>query len=229
MKKNALVLSDKQQSGFSPKRKIFVLISIICILLNGCLVKSLHPFYKPSDLVFRQDIIGSYADQNKGTWKIEGAVDKNFLGVGKSDKQQNYYKISFLDEKRRTTTFRGCLFKLDNNYYVDFYLVSGNNDDAQTELYNYHVVGVHTVAKVLIGKNSLRIKWYNEKWLSELFEQNRIRLPHEKIDNNDAVVLTASTNDLQKFMRKFANDPKAFQKKDKDKQDDFEYVLSRMQ
>ncbi|NWJ50582.1 MAG: hypothetical protein HXX14_06935 [Bacteroidetes bacterium] len=228
MKKIALFSSEKQKSCFSGKQKFFVLLGLICLILSGCLVKSLHPFYKPSDLVFRQDIIGAYTDQNKGVWKIEGAVNKNFLGVGKSDKQQNYYKISLLDEKKRTTTFQGCLFKLDNNYYVDFYLEKGNNDDAQTELYSYHVIGVHTVAKVLIGKNSLRIKWYNEKWLSELFEQNKIRLSHEKIEDNDAVVLTASTNELQQFMRKFANDPKAFQKKDKEKQDEFEYVLTKM-
>ncbi len=225
MKKIALISSEKQQLFFSYKRMIFVWVGLIGFLLSGCLVKSLHPFYKPSDLVFRKDIIGTYVDQEKGTWQIEKAVKQEFL---KPDSPQNYYKITLVDEKKRKASFTGNLFKLDNDYYVDFYPEGGNNDD-QIDLYNLHLLGVHTVAKVIIGKNSIHIKWYNEKWLSELFEQNKIRLAHEKIDNNDAVVLTASTSDLQKFMRKFANDPNAFKKSDKEKQDDFEYVLSRKQ
>jgi len=225
MKTNALLSNNFEYGSFFPKRKILVLVGFICFLLSGCLVKSLHPFYKPSDIVYRKDIIGTYVDQEKGTWQIEQAIKQEFL---KADSPQNHYKITLVDDKKRKASFTGNLFKLDNNYYVDFFPEGGNNDD-QIDLYNLHLLGVHTVAKVIIGKNSIHIKWYNEKWLSELFEQNKIRLAHEKVDNNDAVVLTASTNDLQKFMRKFANDPNAFKKSDKEKNDDFEYVLSRKQ
>ncbi len=223
MKTIALLSKNNEQKSFLPKRKIFVMLGLICFLLSGCLIKSLHPFYNPSDLVFRKDILGTYVDQEKGTWQIEQAIKQEFL---KPDSPQNHYKITLVDDKKRKASFTGNLFKLDNNYYVDFYPDGGNNDD-QIDLYNLHLLGVHTVAKVIIGKNNIHIKWYNEKWLSELFEQNKIRLAHEKVDNNDAVVLTASTNDLQKFMRKFANDPNAFKKSDKEKTDDFEYVLSR--
>jgi hypothetical protein len=52
--------------------------------------------------------------------------------------------------------------------------------------------------------------WYGEDWLEELFEQNRIRIKHETVTSPgyDRQVLTASTDELQKFIRKYANDPK---------------------
>ena len=51
-----------------------------------------------------------------------------------------------------------------------------------------------------------------------LFRQNKIRIAHEKVpyvegkteEDNFQVVLTASTEDLQKFMLKYMDDPNAF-------------------
>ena len=205
------------------KKRFLIATAIIGLLMSGCLVKSLHPFYTESDIVFRKDILGTYTDQDKGTWSIESKEEKGMFGKGKSDKPTKFYLLKLIDEKNKTVTLKGCLFKLDNDYYVDFYPESGNNDDSQTDLYNFHVLGVHTVAKVLIAKNELRIKWYSEEWLGNLFKENKIRLAHENTES-DNIVLTASTQELQKFMRKFANDPKAFKKED-DK--NIEYILTR--
>ena len=43
-----------------------------------------------------------------------------------------------------------------------------------------------------------------------MFEQNRIRIKHETVESldYDRHVLTASTDELQKFIKKYANDPK---------------------
>ena len=64
----------------------------------------------------------------------------------------------------------------------------------------------------------MNIQWYNEEWLIGLFKENKIRIAHEKIpyeggkavNDEFQVVLTASTDDLQKFMLKYSDDPKAF-------------------
>ena len=218
------ITSKRIMRGKPRVNKIYlVVIGILGLLMSSCLVKSLHPFYNESDVVFRKDILGTYVDQKYGIWTIESEGDK----LNKS----KYYLLKLVDKNKKKVTLRGCLFKLDNDYYVDFYLESGNNPHAETDLSVLHVLGVHTVAKVIIGKNSLQIKWYNVVWLDELFKQNKIRLAHEKLETGaglfpDDIVLTASTNELQKFMKKFANDPKAFDEKVKG---DFEYVLNRIE
>ncbi len=204
-------------------KKFLIAIAIIGMLMSGCLVKSLHPFYTEKDIVFRKDILGTYTDQEKGTWTIEPQEEKGLFGKNKSNKPTKFYLLKMVDSKNRTVTLRGCLFKLDNDYYCDFYPESGNNDDNQTDLYNFQVLGVHTVARVVITKNQLFIKWYSEEWLGNLFKENKIRLAHENTED-DNIVLTASTQELQKFMRKFAKDPNAF-KKEADK--NFEYILTR--
>ena len=204
------------------KKRFLIGTIFIGLLMSGCLVKSLHPFYSDSDIVFRKDILGSYFDQDKGTWTIEQNQKKGLLG--KTTKLTNNYLLTLVDEKNRKATFLGVLFKLDNDFYVDFYLENGNDEKAETELYALHVVGVHTVARLRIGKNDMHIMWYNEQWLSDLFEHNKIRLAHEKLEGSDNIVLTASTDELQKFMKKFANDPNAFEKNEKD---NIEYILTR--
>jgi len=207
------------------RKKIILLSCILGLILTSCLVKSLHPFYTVRDIIFRSDIIGSYTDQDKGTWTIEQKTETNGTKQTSDIKTKNYYQLKLVDNKKRTVIFKGVLFKLDNYYYVDFFLESGNNDDGETELYSLHVLGVHTVARVNISKNEISLKWYNQEWLSDLFKQNKIRLAHEKLEDSDDIVLTASTEELQKFMKKFANDPKAFEERDKGGK--FEYVLTR--
>jgi hypothetical protein len=63
--------------------------------------------------------------------------------------------------------------------------------------------------------------WYGGDWLNELFEQNRIRIKHEKVYafDYDRHVLTAPTDELQKFIKKYANDPKTV--------DDIEKIFAR--
>ena len=151
MKKISLFSIEKWKSLFPTKRYVFLSVVLMGFLLSGCLVKSLHPFYKPSDLIFRKDLLGTYVDQEKGTWTIEQYNKKEFLSP---DKPQSTYKITLLDEKKRKSTFIAGLFKLDNDYYVDFFPEGENNEDSMTELFAFHLIGVHTVAKVEIAKNS---------------------------------------------------------------------------
>ena len=52
--------------------------------------------------------------------------------------------------------------------------------------------------------------------LIKLFQQNRIRLPHEiPGEDEDYVVITASTDELQKFITRYANDKDAFNEPEK--------------
>jgi len=221
-KSNPILPSIAPKNG--KRKSVLAMAAFLLVIMSGCLVKSLHPFYTDKDIVYRNDILGTYTDQEKGTWTIEQKVIKGGPWRPLVTEATSYYLLKMVDKKKRTVTLRGVLFKLDNNLYVDFYLEKADDKDDETELFSMHVLGVHTVARVTITKNELHLKWYNEEWLSDLFEENKIRLAHENLDDKN-IVLTASTQELQKFMKKFANDPKAFEKKDMGGK--FEYVLTR--
>ena len=75
---------------------------------------------------------------------------------------------------------------------------------------SWHHIPVHTLARVQYNSDSILLYWFAEEWLTELFEENRIRIKHETVESGDYArhVLTASTDDLQKFIKKYVNGPK---------------------
>ena len=46
-------------------------------------------------------------------------------------------------------------------------------------------------------------------WLKEMIQQKKVRIPHEVLNDED-FVLTAATEELQKLVQTYAEDPKAF-------------------
>ena len=200
------------------KTKNIVLMSLIILLLSGCLVKSLHPFYKENQSLFKKELIGTWTGKDSSIWNI--VQGKKTTGLFKPDMPENAYLITYTD-KKGSAVFKVHLFQLENHLFLDFYPedadAAGSND-----LMTMHLVPMHTVARIELIAGHIVIRWYNEEWLISLFKQNKIRIPHEKIpyesgkvnDNDFQVILTASTDELQKFMLKYADDPNALKNDD---------------
>lgn len=214
------------------KTKIIVYFVLMAVSMSGCLVKSLHPFYTDKDVLYKPEILGSWTsgDSAKGEdfarWEIKRHMV--FNGIMKDDKPGTGYDIVYTD-KKGTYKFLATLFSLDNQLYLDFYL---SEMDA-SGLAVGHLVMAHTLARVKIEKARVTISWYNEEWIMKLFNENRIRIAHERVPNNVdvkdpanyEVVLTAPTSELQKFILKYGNDPEAF--KIKNGETDYTFVLKK--
>jgi hypothetical protein len=204
------------------KTKNIILTSLILFLISGCFVKSLHPFYKENEIIFKKELLGTWAGDDSSSWQIEQG--KKFSGLFKPDQPDNTYLITFTD-KKGTGVFKVRLFQLGKRLFLDFY---PEEVESSNELMASHLVPMHTVARVDLSEGRMVIRWYNEEWLIGLFKQNKIRIAHEKIPyesgriegNNFQVILTASTEELQKFMLKYSEDPDAFK-------NDYTFVLNK--
>jgi hypothetical protein len=203
------------------KTRNFLMTGLIALLLTGCFVKSLHPFYKEGDIIFKKELIGTWTDKDSSVWKIEQGTRSP--GLLKPAQPDNSYLLT-LTEKKGTSVFRVTMFQLGGKQFLDFY---PEEVECANDMMASHLVPMHTVARVELNGGKLVIRWYNEEWLMELFRQNKIRIAHEKIPvdpgstNGDfQVVLTAPTDELQKFMLKYSDDPEAFK-------NDFTFVLSK--
>jgi hypothetical protein len=179
--------------------KTILPIAVALILtLQGCVIKSIYPFYKESDVSFRKELVGSWMDNDSNRWNIHVNPFK-----------QNSYELHYI-KGSRDVTFSGHLFTLDGHLYLDLFPVSSN---AEEMLYfDVHLVPTHSVAIVeKLTAGEVRIKWLDEEWLRSLFSQNKIRISHEVIMDSDAkqgeddhmYLLTASTDELQKFLVKY--------------------------
>jgi hypothetical protein len=186
------------------KKRIVLLGILMAVLVQSCIVKSLHPFYAKSDLVFRRELINTWLDDDGNKWKIQSV----------SEEPQAYEMIFSKDGKE--ASFLAHLFQLEGNLYLDFRPLA--SDGSVNDLFEMHLLPSHSVAKVVkIDSDNVEIRWFDEEWLHRLFSQNRIKISHEAIideysgkDEDKSYVLTASTAELRKFLMKYGNDKEAF-------------------
>lgn len=187
------------------RSKIAVLILALASM-SGCLVSSLHPFFKQEDKFFEESMVGNWIDGDSDIWTIEpNMVSAGFM---QGENHDSSYVITFYEDNTKSI-LQGTLFQLNEVAYVDF-LPDPSEEHHKADMTTWHHVPVHTLARVQYNKDSIMLYWYGDEWLNELLEQNRIRIKHETVESADydRQLLTADTDELQKFLKKYANNPK---------------------
>lgn len=171
----------------------YALVSgLLALLLYGC-VYSVHPLFRESELVIREDLLGTWRESDDVTWQFT-------KGNG------SYYDVVHISGGD-TTQLNAGLGRLGDYYYLDLSL-----DDAEhlSEMEAVHLFPTHTYSKISFRDNEITMEsfGFSANWLENLIKEKRIRIKHEAIE--DHVLLTASTSELQKFVLKYSDEPKAF-------------------
>ena len=189
------------------RRSKLIILILALTAMSSCLVSSLHPFYKEKDKKFDTNMVGNWIDGDSCIWTIHpNMVSEGFM---EPEVHDSSYTITYYEDENTKSILTTTLFQLNGVDYVDF-TPDPNEDHSTSDMTAFHHVPVHTLARVQYCKDSILLYWYGDIWLSELFEQNRIRIKHETVEGfeYDRQLLTASTDELQKFIKKYANDPK---------------------
>lgn len=223
--------------------KIRVLISVFAIFLaisSSCLVRSIHPFYKEKNIEFLSGLTGTWIDQDSSIWEISRRENsESFLGKAKVfDNYHVVYKDG--DGKEKDAYFILTHFKLKGVSYLDFEALTEEN--IGDNLASWHFIPSHSVARIeMFGNENALFYWYDEEWLADLFEKNRVKISHEKISSGnsfetESYILTASTDELQKFLVKYGDEIDIFKyldmsalAKKPDAQSIFNYLNSSME
>ncbi len=182
-----------------------VLISFVLILFfSGCVVYSFYPLYTEKDLFANDLLTGNWIDKDSTNWSFEHAKTGSRENL-KTDSTS--YVLMVKDKDGKESKFSVHIVKLGGHYFLDFYL-EDFYDNQNLDLASFHIVPVHTFAKVVVNKNQLQINWFDQNWLEKLIKENKIRIRHEY--NGDYILLTASAKDLQKFVSKYVDSEEAF-------------------
>jgi hypothetical protein len=196
------------------KTKNFFTGIVLILFFSGCVVYSFYPLYTEKDLFANDLLIGNWIDKDSTSWSFK--YDK--IGNNKDEKTDSTsYVLIVSDKDSIESRFSVHIIKLGEHYFLDFYL-EDFYDNQHLDLASFHIVPVHTFAKVVISKNQLEINWFDQNWLEKLIKGNKIRIRHEY--NGDYILLTASPKDLQKFVTKYVDSEEAFK-------DGIEAVLKR--
>ena len=169
-------------------KKILVPLVACAFLLTAC-VPSLHPLYTKETTVFREELIGIWKEkpqeEDDASWTFQKGEEKS-------------YKLT-IQNKEAKSHFDARLVKLGEHLFLDLQPDGKSLEDAKVEdFYKAALVPGHLIIKVKLG----------EKLEMQLLEQDYIKnnpkaLAHTIVDS-DRVVITASTAELQAFMKKHA-------------------------
>jgi len=217
--------------------KFFSLFIVLALLLSSCVVKSLHAFYTQNLIYFEQKIIGNWQDSEKAHWSIEPFKDvmlkESKKEISEFDKDElkmynNYkdgYVIFFEKDSITKSTFLAMPFKIKDQLFLDFTPIEDqeNEQSKNNNLYTMHLIKTHTLAKFdITSDNEINIKWLSSKKLESLLDENKIKIKHEKVGFDETVLLTATSEELVKFIEKYMDS------KDEDKwKTDVEVNLKR--
>lgn len=186
------------------KTRSTILTFLLVILSQACTVFSIHPLYTSEDLLVETAILG--------TWKA-GNETLIFDSL-----HNNKYRMTLMSDD--TVVFSAGLVNLNNQLFIDLFPYSDcdypdTNDCLAYENLSRNFVPVHSFLKFEFANDQITLTPFDQDRLQTLFEQNRIRLSHEKViieedDEDQIIVLTASTPELQKFIGRYGDDEEAF-------------------
>ena len=190
-----MLTTENQNETNSMKKNTMSAIVGIAWLMAGCFPTSINPLYTEPDLVFEPALAGVWrgdaeGDAAKETWAFEKAGDKA-------------YKLVHTDKEAL-----GWNFRMSNLQAA----VGVDQETNRNEVYQFHFVPVHSFAKVSRTDSALQLSFLSLEWLGRLLEKNPQAIRHEMVGptNQQRCVLTASTKELQKFVRQHLDNKEAF-------------------
>jgi hypothetical protein len=204
--------------------KLIIITVGLSIFLSGCFLKSLHPLVSEKDAVTVNGITGVWEkDDQRWTFIKEGEYEDLTMsgvqgnaefsitmtdeGSDSTNTDHNSYLIIYEDlseEQADSSYFFGSFALLNGDYYLDLYPF----DLGSLNFESSHYLPVHTFSKISLNEDSLVISLFKDSWIEEQITDNRVRIKHEKTE--DTVLITASTEELQKFIIKYGNMPEAY-------------------
>ena len=172
------------------KTKISILLLYAAALILGGCIPSLHPLYTDDTLVFDEALLGK--------WISTGDNDEQIWQFSKAG--ENEYELRILQDDKEGR-FEAHLLELDGTRYLDLYPAENKSLENLNDVYKMHLVAAHTFMIVNLSESNLQLNWF----MHELLEDDPNLLQHEKV-NKDQIILTASTEDLQRFVIEHADE-----------------------
>lgn len=154
------------------------------LALTAC-IPSVNPFYTEHDLTFDPRLVGEWQVDNNEIWKFESKEDKS-------------YKFTLVDKDKKTGKLNARLFTLKGTNYLDIIPSECDFAQQQADLIGAAVFPGHLLMCVKAWEPELKIAFCDYDWLKKHLEATPNALAHRNED--DSMLITASTHELQKFM-----------------------------
>ena len=166
------------------KQRALTLVMTATALVTGC-VPTLNPLYTEQDLIFDAALVGLWRDVDSDgeTWSFEQAGE------------DSYYLV-YTDDDGKRGEFQAHLVRIEGTMFLDLY--PEEPELAVSDFYRLHLVPAHSFMLVESIEPELRMRLMDLRWLEEHLEQHPDAIAHAEVA--DRIVITASTEALQRFV-----------------------------
>ncbi len=169
------------------KKSLWAIVIAAALVLTGCVVTSVYPYYNATDIAFDSSLAGNWTNSESAdeTWKFEGD--------GK-----NAYELT-VTSKTETNAMEACRFKLGGIIFLDLF--------TSDELRGVQPppIPAHFLLRVWETNNAMRMAALDYEWLTQTLTNQPKALRHCFVNGEvggGRLVLTADTAELQKFITK---------------------------
>lgn len=172
------------------------------LLLAGCVVTSVYPYFTAKDVVVDELLVGKWADPD------DAAEPGKYWQFARTNGQAYSLVIHGGEEAQ---DYLVHLFKLKGRRFIDAEPTARKDDMIPP----HYLLQVHR-----LDASGLTFSIMDYKWLEQLVERDPSAIEHLWVDRNAVennrgrVILTADTSKLQKFILKYASDTNAFSELD---------------
>ncbi|MGB5008327.1 MAG: hypothetical protein WBO39_15425, partial [Ferruginibacter sp.] len=198
-------------------KKLFHIVFAVLFLfiLSGCL-KTLFPIFHEEDAVFNTSLVGYWKCSDKGNsnsfMEFKKITDdrKQELPAGIRKISDKGYLVTRLNNQEEITSQHFVfLVKIGKYYYLDYFPTETISQKNINKIYKDHFIKLHSNYRVdFKGNDHFEMKLFDQGFLDKLISKNQINIRHEIIGDDNFI--TASTDDLQKFIRQYSDNPEAF-------------------
>jgi hypothetical protein len=171
------------------------------LFVAGC-IPSLHPLYTEDDLIFEPALLGAWNNEDETeVWTFEQRGGLEYL-------------MTVDDGDDGPVEYDAHLMELGSHRFLDVFI----HDRDVLDRYGPHLLPTHTFYRIEIEADTVRMVGLDEDWLKDEIEAGEVTIAHEFVrvpsragpGTEDLLVLTASTEELQAFVTRYADDPEAF-------------------
>ena len=183
------------------KKSPAIAIITAALLLTGCVVTSVYPFYTAKDVAFDPGLLGTWTNVETAgeAWKFER-------------EGTNAYQLTTTSQSD-TNVMPAHRFKIGSEFFLDIATSQGLKDSEPPPIPSHVVLWLPPATN-----NALQIAVLDYEWLEKELTNNPHALRHYVVDSEDKeqggrLVLTADTPELQKFITKSLKSEEAWKQR----------------
>ena len=213
--------------------KRIIVAGFICLALSAC-VTTLHPLVTYDKVITDERLAGKWKSDDRefivqqfyksNLYKLHQKEIEDAIGSEKKEKTGKATGDSILYSKSYIIEYikggiqydlLGSLIRLNGQLFMNFSPLNSSNINTakDSSLDPASSLSTCTIAKVkIINSNTLKIDFLDGGFIYDQINSGHLKIKNERDDLYDTFLITASTEELRRFLEKYGNDSRLYGK-----------------